>query len=343
MISQPFDIDRLDGATIKLPAIGTQRAAAHVFERESLLAVKAALDCGRPLLVRGRPGVGKTQLARAVARELGRVFLSVFIDARTEAHDLLWSHDAVTRLAEAQIWGHRGAGDAEAGKQAGKAPVLDAATALARHRYVVPGPLWWAFDWDGALRHLEHSAVPVAPPAIDDQVDPRQGAVLLVDEIDKADSSVPNGLLECLGQGSFSVPGIDGTVCIQGPPPLVLLTTNDDRVLPDAFIRRCLVLWLRVPEAEPAFEERGLDDPLIRWLVERGRAHFGEELPEQVYVDAAVQLARDRTDGAAYQRYVPGLAEYIDLLSALRADPQRKLDELSRFFLRKHIDPGPTR
>lgn len=343
MSLQPFDIDRLDGATIKLPAIGTQRAAAHVFERESLLAVKAALDCGRPLLVRGRPGVGKTQMARAVARELGRVFLSVFIDARTEARDLLWSNDALARLAEAQIWGHLGGSSMEAEVQTGVARVLDAATALARRRYVVPGPLWWAFDWEGAQGHLKNSAVPVASPEIDDQADPRQGSVLLIDEIDKADSSVPNGLLECLGQGSFSVPGIDGPVCIQGPPPLVLLTTNDDRVLPDAFIRRCLVLWLRVPEAEPAFEERGLDDPLIDWLVTRGRAHFGEDLSEQVYVDAAMQLARDRADGAAIHRYAPGLAEYIDLLSALRADPRRTLGELSRFFLRKHVDPGSPR
>ncbi|MCA9710836.1 MAG: AAA family ATPase [Myxococcales bacterium] len=373
MTTHPLDADLLDGTTLPLDAIGNHRKAAHVFERESLLAVRAALGCGRPLLVRGEPGVGKSQLARAVAHKLGRVFLSKFIDARTEAHELLWSYDAVTRLAEAQAWAHgkgkasaalasadeRTSGDAAPDATAradgdaapnagaaggGAAETADPAIVLARKNYVEPGPLWWAFDWKGAEAHATGSALKGQPPPYDPcVVDPANGAVVLIDEIDKADGSVPNGLLECLGQGMFSVPGLDAPVCVEGPQPLVLLTSNDDRMLPDAFLRRCLVLWLRVPEARADFEKARTADPLVQWLVKRGRAHFDEELSDDTYVDAAVQVVKDRRNVPANHRCAPGLAEYIDLLAALDADRRRTVGELSRFFLHKHADPGPPR
>lgn len=327
-----------DCVVVKLRAVDNLRAAAHVLERRPMLAVNAALGCGRPLLVRGEPGVGKSQLARAVAQELGRVFISRFIDARTEAHELMASHDAVTRLAEAQAWGRR--------------TPSASVQALDRRRYISPGPLWWAFDWKGAEDHVEEAEVKVPPPPfdpVDGRVAPEHGSVLLLDEIDKADMSVPNGLLEALGHREFSVPGRSSPVRITGVAPLVVLTTNDDRVLPDALIRRCVVLWLRVPEPGDDFEQTKTKDPptdpLIKWLVRCGHEHFGAADPVLApqYLPAAVQVVEDRRSVHASRHCPPGLAEYIDLLAALQANPGHTVAELSPFFLHKHVDPERRR
>jgi hypothetical protein len=112
--------------------------------------------------------------------------------------------------------------------------------------------------------------------------------------------------------------------------PLVILTTNDDRILPAAFVRRCLVLWLRVPEEH---------DALVDWLVKCGRAHFGEALDEDTLKTAAGQVAKDREDVLARRPCAPGLAEYIDLLTVLANDPKQKIEALAEFFLHKHVDP----
>src|SRR4051812_47982106 len=74
----------------------------HVFDRESAQAIRAALAAKRPLLVRGEPGVGKTQLAAAAAKILRRPLVPHVVDARTESRNLLWSFDALMRLADAQ-------------------------------------------------------------------------------------------------------------------------------------------------------------------------------------------------------------------------------------------------
>ncbi len=98
-------LEIVDGDRLELPAQGALPATVHVFDAESVDAVNAALAAGRPLLVRGEPGTGKSQLARAAAGGLGRPLVSTVIEARTEARDLLWSFDTVARLAEAQVQG----------------------------------------------------------------------------------------------------------------------------------------------------------------------------------------------------------------------------------------------
>lgn len=313
------------------PATERQPKLAHVFERDSVLAVNMALACRRPLLVRGEPGAGKSQLARAVAAKLGRVFLSVFVHARTEAHDLLWFHDAVARLAEAHIW----ATVPEATRE-------DARIELSRRRFVVPGPLWWALNWDAALEQNGQCHVKKEPPASEEEA--QRGAVLLIDEIDKADNSVPNGLLESLGRGTFSVPGLDRPVRAAGPHPLVVLTTNDDRVLPDAFVRRCVVLYLRLPERDERASDEERDRALIHWLVERGQAHF-QGLDVALLEKAAAQVARDRAAVQGSGHCPPGLAEYIDLVTAMVDHPlgteDAAIEELAPFVMHKHADPGP--
>lgn len=91
------------GKPIELPRTGSLPGEWHVFEPRTVNAINAALAARRPLLVRGDPGVGKSQLARAAAQQLGRAFISFVVDSRTESRDLLYHFDAVQRLADAQI------------------------------------------------------------------------------------------------------------------------------------------------------------------------------------------------------------------------------------------------
>ncbi len=292
----------------------------HLFEDRELDAINAALAAGRPLLVRGEPGSGKSQLARAAAQALGRAFVAKVIDARTESRDLLWTFDAVRRLADAQVLAARGAKDAAA-----------VAEALQEMRYVTPGPLWWAFDWQSATAPAE--GIEVEAPPVADGASADRGVVVLLDELDKADSSVPNGLLDALGQGGFDGPARLRVEC-GAVPPLVVVTTNEERSLPDAFLRRCLVLQLRLPRGR---------DALMEWLKRRGRAHFADdELSNKVLARAAKMLAQDRERLLRQGLTPPGAAEYLDLLRAVArsertAEEQLELlERVGEFALRKH-------
>src|SRR3954468_18423833 len=124
----------------------------HVFGESEVWAIDAALAARRPLLIRGEPGIGKTQLAKAAAVELGRAFLPFVVDARTEARDLLWHFDAVARLAEAQLQG------ALAG--AGTADGSGLRDALAVERFIHPRVLWWAFNWSAARAQACRAGTP---------------------------------------------------------------------------------------------------------------------------------------------------------------------------------------
>ncbi|MFV8753991.1 AAA family ATPase [Nannocystaceae bacterium ST9] len=311
-----------------------QREVAHLFDLESVLAVNTALALGRPLLVRGDPGVGKSQLALAAAWVLRRPFLSVFVNAHTQVQDLLWHEDLVTRLAEAQTF---------------KVEQGSAADHLAREWFVRPGPLWWALNWTEAAKHGAKPRVKVPAPGFDEtECNPLEnGVVLLIDEIDKADSSVPNGLLEVLGQSTFSVPGFPEPVRASEPAPLIVLTTNEDRTLPDAFVRRCVVLHLRLPDWRRWPDEFG-ERSLAEWLAARGRAHF-PELDEQVLQLAAKQVQRDREFVQSAGFCAPGLAEYINLLEAAIdvgggvEGAMARIEAVARFVLHKHADPGPMK
>ena len=166
-----------------LPAMGTWRESVHVFDERSAQAIRAALAAGRPLLVRGDPGTGKSQLARAAAKVLGRKFLSQVVDAHTEIQDLWYRFDAVSRLGNAQLL-----------SIAGKETSADAANStLNPQHYLSPGILWWAFAWDSAKQH--HCKHKSFKPDARDTGDSNQGVVLLLDEIDKADADLPNSLL----------------------------------------------------------------------------------------------------------------------------------------------------
>lgn len=345
-----------------LPERGLVPRRVHVFDRDSVDAVNAALGARRPLLVRGEPGTGKSQLAHAAAVALKRLFVAEVVDSRTEARDLMYRFDAVARLAEAQLFG---ALRFEAGAGDGDREVL-IRKRLAERRFVAPGPLWWALDYESAKAQLalakgredsetadakkrgkgaaasseadDESGAPEKPKAWN----AGDGAVLLIDEIDKAESDVPNGLLEALADGSFRAPGRDKRVTFAGgTPPLVVITTNEERALPDAFVRRCLVLYLelpRLPQDREAF---------VALLVARGRAHFPElEREPELLEKAADLLIDDRLASEKASVPKPGQAEYLDLLRAVKdgfeTPDKRKqaLARLARFTLQKHRAPA---
>jgi MoxR-like ATPase len=310
----------------------------HVFDKREIDAINTALFAGRPLLLRGEPGVGKSQLALAAAKELGRAFVAKAVDANTEAHDLLWRFDAVARLAEAQVQGVV-LGTLQRGREeAGEAIRQSIAENLSLNKFVHPQALWWALNWESAVAQAQtaNSAIPKQGEGYDYG----KGVVALVDEIDKADGHVPNGLLEALGSGLFHPFGSHDPICSDGRSPLIVITTNEERRLPDAFVRRCIVLPMRLPE------ERGA---LVSHLIERACAHFGiaedDEIEKKLLRYAADLLADDR-EHAEKEHLVPlpGQAEYLDLLRAVRGMASQKystqmemLDELRDYVFKKGV------
>lgn len=297
--------------------------AVHIFNKKMIHAVNAALASGRPLLVRGEPGVGKSQLAYAAAVVLKRQFLQFTVDIQSEAQDLMWHFDAVRRLAEAQVMSAR------------SAVPEDIDDLLNENLFLYPGPLWWAFDWKNAQVQADKCGVPV--PELTPDADPvSNGCVLLIDEIDKAETDVPNGLLEALGAQQFSPMNKLKTVKAQKPLPLVIITTNEERALPNAFLRRCMVLHLELPDNEQEF---------IELLTKRAHEHF-PEISRDIQVDAAKQLYADRQ--VAHSKRLtplPGQAEFLDLLRALYAQEptdeirqKELLEQISQYALRKHLE-----
>jgi MoxR-like ATPase len=338
-----FPIATYDVTPQKLLKMASWPATNHQFEPDHILALRAAQATGRPLLVRGEAGTGKSQLAHAAAFVTGRAFLPVVVGSNTEALDLHWKFDAIARLADAHLAANRAAPQSAAPQPDATAHTTERRVELSAYpelhvsRYLQPGALWWALDWNGAKAqqaHCRHGGAQM--PHTPEGWTPQNGLVLLIDEIDKAEPDFPNGLLEALANGAFEVPllGITVQQAEDCPPPLIIITTNDERELPAAFLRRCLVLTLQLPDSDIALHD---------WLVERGRLHF-EALPQESLSTAASLLVADRKAARAQHCYLPGLAEYLDLLRALAQlgeEGLALLPKLKQFYFDKQpASPG---
>ncbi|GGR93347.1 ATPase AAA [Micromonospora fulviviridis] len=315
-------LDNLRDSPTPAPArLGDSRSGdVYLVTDEIVTALKVALLTGRPLLLGGPPGCGKSSLASYVARNLGVAYYEFVTTDDSRPADLTSRLDNVRRLGDAQAQRL-----AEGPGMASIAPYLE------------PGPLWWALNPDSAAaRGLqetpghESDLEPARPPVrLVDHKPANAGAVLLIDEIDKADSAFCNGLLVPLGSRQASVPGLDVTV-LPAPDapdwsPLTIITTNNERDLPEAFLRRCIVLRLPAPGPDRLVE---IADRYFPALPAELRSLVG---------DLAHQVAGASTD----ERPV-STAEFLDLVKVVlhltqegRLD-DRTLETIKRVTLHKH-------
>ncbi|MCL2120931.1 MAG: MoxR family ATPase [Clostridiales bacterium] len=178
-------------------------AANYIASNELKSAVNASVTLGRPILIKGEPGTGKTMLAKSIADSLDLKLIVWSIKSTTKAKEGLYIYDTVQRLYDSQF---------------GEAGVSDIA------RYIHLGKLGEAFTSESP-------------------------AVLLIDEIDKADIEFPNDLLWELDMMSFYIPETRETVTAKSLP-VVVITSNAEKELPDAFLRRCVFHYIEFPDRE---------------------------------------------------------------------------------------------
>lgn len=298
----------------------------YVFDRSVRLAVRVAVASGRPLLLRGPAGAGKSSLAPFVARQWRWRYYWTTVTARTEARDLMWHFDALKRLNDAQV-------QTEAIRQ----------RVNQLHSYIVPGVLWWAFNPSSAARRgLPADQLLLTEEARDQGIGIRKnGVVVLIDEIDKADPDVPNNLLEALGSLQFTVQET-GDVVKAEAPPLVIITTNNERELPGAFQRRCVVLELQEHTPE---QLATIATHHFRHVQQRATSTLDRN---EVYTAVAQRLTSLQAEARTEGQRVPSTAEYLDAIRACLAldidprDPAGDWPRIERLTLLKRGAPDAS-
>ena len=256
----------------------------YVAPDDLVIAVNAAMQLGRPLLIKGEPGTGKTELAVQVARAMDMPLIEWNIKSTTKAQQGLYEYDAVSRLRDSQI---------------GEAKVHDVGN------YIKPGKVWEAFDSDAR-------------------------AVLLIDEIDKADIEFPNDLLNELDKMQFHVYETGQTIAAQ-QRPFVIITSNNEKELPDAFLRRCFFHYITFP-----------DESTLRAIVD---AHF-PNIKQSLLNEALTQFLDIRSQSGLKKK--PSTSELLDWLKLLliedldaadiARDPHTMLPKLHGALLKNEQD-----
>ena len=177
--------------------------SSYIATEDLKVAVNAAITLERPIIVKGEPGTGKTELARQVSDSLGLGIIEWNIKSTTKAQQGLYEYDAVSRLRDSQL------GDKKI-ENIGN--------------YIKKGKIWNAFESKGR-------------------------SVLLIDEIDKADIEFPNDLLQELDKMEFFVYETDEIIKAK-KRPIVIITSNNEKELPEAFLRRCFFHYIQFPEID---------------------------------------------------------------------------------------------
>ena len=248
--------------------------SAYIATDDLKVAVNAATTLERPLLVKGEPGTGKTELARQVAQSLGLKMIEWNIKSTTRAQQGLYEYDAVSRLRDSQLGDER---------------VHDVAN------YIKKGKLWTAFEAD-------------------------EKVVLLIDEIDKADIEFPNDLLQELDKMEFHVYETGQTIAAR-QRPVVIITSNNEKELPDAFLRRCFFHYIKFPDRDTMAE-----------IVE---VHFPGI--QKTLVSRAMDIFYDVRDVPGLKKK-PSTSELIDWLKLLLAEDM-PLEVLQNRDVGKAIPP----
>ncbi|MEJ1408378.1 MAG: MoxR family ATPase [Candidatus Sedimenticola sp. (ex Thyasira tokunagai)] len=293
----------------------------YIFDDEIAITVDAAFATRRPLLISGPPGCGKSRLAETIADLKGWHYIGKTLTSRTRIEDLTVEMDHLRRLHDA----HKKEGN------------IDSDWA-----YYMPGIFWWALNSKTAKNrgappeHHEKVEEASFPGLERRQEQAVESTVILLDEIDKAEPDLPNDLLELLDRGSFDLPNGQKEYRDKAKAILTVITTNGERELPLAFLRRCVHLELTQPPKEA----------LIRIAV----CHFAEEHTTESEhkqlvkkISAIVeQFDKCRRQAKQDDLRVPGTSELLDAIRAsiklkIPADPDNHIWEyLQRAIISKH-------
>lgn len=288
-----------------------KRAAHYVAAHHTATIVNLAIRLGRPLLVEGEAGCGKTCLASAITEELGVGLTVMTVKSTSQAKDLLYRFDALRRLQDAQ----------------------DPKNTDARQvfPYIELEP----------LGHAIHEGQP---------------QVVLIDEVDKADIDFPNDLLDVLDRFAFDIedlPRTEDEACrsargfgrsVAGPAngvrPIVLITSNREKQLPEPFLRRCLYVQLDFPASDPA---------MLAEIVRKNLAARAETISDELITGAVERLCRIRERGRELgMQKLPATSELVDWVrvlhwqgrkaEAVSVDALDAVDQAVLFKIRQDIE-----